>query len=512
MSILRPDRRRGRNARNLSFQLAPLGPESAEWIDLDRRLEPGHLARLISRSLRLLDLGRLWRLYASFGSPAYPPHLLLAVVLFETQRGHHCPAQWHRHANESIPVRWLLRGLTPSRACWYQFRDRLGPEMLGLAQQVVRAAIADGFTTAERAAIDGTLLAANASRHELLGQAALEQRCVLLREAVAGDQRGVPPQAAPGWLAATLAGRRQQAKRYAKASEEMARRQNLNGQKRASKRTPKENMRISAGDPEAALGRDKEKVFRPLYNVQMLDDLDSPLILGWQVVAQPNDAGLLGGVLRQAKAGLGVSVEEVVADAGSAGGADLAEARALGATVYAPWQANDYSGPKAGKYYAKERFEWQPGQNAYLCPQGQRLPLKRSSQQKRSSTRRIELQMYQGDERTCGRFAAREECTPGKGARTISRSEYEEHLEELRERMKGEEARRLYKRRKQTVELANADLKEHRGSRRLSGRGQKRAEAQVGLTVLANNLVALDGSRRRRKERATVVTPCLPDP
>src|SRR5450755_886238 len=155
MSMVQPDRRRGRTARNLSFQLAPLGPESAEWIDLDRRLEPGHLARLISRSLRLLDLGRLWRLYAGFGSPAYPPHLLLAAVLFETQRGHHSPALWHRHASESLPVRWLLRGLTPSRACWYQFRDRLGSEMLGLAQQVVRAAIAEGFTTAQRAAIDG---------------------------------------------------------------------------------------------------------------------------------------------------------------------------------------------------------------------------------------------------------------------------------------------------------------------------------------------------------------------
>ena len=58
------------------------------------------------------------------------PHLLSAVVLFETRRGHHCPAQWHRHADESIPVRWLLRGPTPSRARWYQSRDRLGPEML----------------------------------------------------------------------------------------------------------------------------------------------------------------------------------------------------------------------------------------------------------------------------------------------------------------------------------------------------------------------------------------------
>lgn len=372
--------------------------------------------------------------------------------------------------------------------------------MLALAQQVVRNAIAEGFTTASRAAIDGTLLAANASRHKLLGQGALEQRCVLLREAVAGDQRGVPPEAAPGWLAKTPVGRRQQATHYAKASEEMARRQSLNSQKRSSKRTPKEKMRISVGDPEAALGRDKEKVFRPLYNVQLLDDLDSPLILGWLVTAQPNDAGLLGKVLCQARDGLGTSVKEAVADAGYAGGADLAEAHALGTKIYAPWQANDYSGQKAGKYYAKEKFEWQAEQRTYKCPQGQQLSYKGSSAQKRSSTQRIELQMYQGDEQTCGGCTARAKCTPGKGARTISRSEYEEHIEELRERMKAEEARRLYKLRKQTVELANADLKGHRGLRRLSGRGTSRAEAQVGLTVLANNLVALDGLRRKREK------------
>jgi hypothetical protein len=58
--------------------------------------------------------------------------------------------------------------------------------------------------------------------------------------------------------------------------------------------------------------------------------------------------------------------------------------------------------------------------------------------------------------------------------------------------------------------LANADLKGHRGLRRLSGRGLRRAEAQVGLTVLAHDLVALDSLRRKRRQGAAVATPCLP--
>ena len=75
--------------------------------------------------------------------------------------------------------------------------------------------------------------------------------------------------------------------------------------------------------------------------------------------------------------------------------------------------------------------------------------------------------------------------------------------------MKAEEAKRLYKRRKQTVELANADMKGHRGLWRLSGHGLRRADAQVGLTVLAHDLVALDQMRRREaRARGRAATPC----
>ena len=98
-------------------------------------------------------------------------------------------------------------------------------------------------------------------------------------------------------MAATPAGRQAQQRRLERARECLDQRQARNRGKRASKRKPQQKVVVSPSDPEAALGRDKEGLYRPLYNVQVVDDLDSPLVLAYEVFAQPNDAGLLGPLL-----------------------------------------------------------------------------------------------------------------------------------------------------------------------------------------------------------------------
>jgi transposase len=492
------------------FRELPLQPPDPDWRRLDDRLDRQHVARLFLHAVYDLDLLPLFAVYAGRGSPAYPPQRLLAVVLYELHHGHRSPAQWCRHAKESDPLRWLLGGHTPSRTAWYDFRDRIADAVLPLVQQVVRQAIADGFTPADRAAIDGTLIAANASRHQLQSQPTLAQHLEQLEQATAADAAAAVPAERPAWMAPTAAGRRQQSRRYRRAKDTMDQRQRRNRQKRASKRTAAQKMRISIGDPEAAVGRDKEKVYRPLYNVQLLDDLDSPLILAYGVFAQPNDAGLVGGLLRQAQEGGGPGVVVLVGDAGYAGGPDLAAAAALGATVYAPWQQNDYTVKKVTKYYPKEAFVWSAAAQAYRCPAGERLELRGVSRTQRSGPERIELQQYAAAPSRCQGCALRACCTGGKGARTISRSEHEEQIEALRARMATAEGQALYKRRKQTVELANADLKTHRGLRRFSGHGLRRATTEIGLVVLRQDLVALSQLRRQRNAGGPAAATPLP--
>jgi transposase len=470
------------------FAAPPWADDDPRRLDLDSCLEADHLARRLDRAVDRLDLTALHASYGGTGSDPYPPALLLKVALYQTQRGHHSPATWHRDAKECAPVRWLLCGCVPSRSCWYAFRDRLGPLLLQLNAQALAQALAADLTTATRGALDGTLVAANASRHRLLNQATLHQRAAALAAARAADARHEVPAAVAAWMAKTPAGRQAQQERLRLAQERLDRLQQRNQSKRASKRKPAERVVVSPSDPEAVAGRDKEKVFRPLYNVQVVDDLESPFVLGYEVFAQPNDAGTLGPMLQRLRQLLGRPAAVLLADSAYAGGADLAAAQAAGVTLYAP-------PPAAGgdpKQIPKGEFRWLADEQTYLCPQGRRLLPEGSSRQKRSGVDEVVLSGYRCPPQHCRACPLRQRCTPNpEKGRTISRSEHEGLVEALRQRMGTAEAKALYRQRSRTVELVNADWKTHRGLRRFSGRGLARVRCQVGLVVLAHNLVTL---------------------
>ena len=61
----------------------------------------------------------------------------------------------------------------------------------------------------------------------------------------------------------------------------------------ASRRKAANQIRISPTDVEACLGRDKYDVYRPLYNVQVMTDLKTDLILSYTVSSCVSDSGQL---------------------------------------------------------------------------------------------------------------------------------------------------------------------------------------------------------------------------
>jgi transposase len=465
------------------FAPAPWSTDHPDWRALDQRLPADHLARRLDDAVALLDLAPVHACYGPTGSAAHSPQRLLCAVLYELRQGRPSPAQWCRDAREAEPLRWLLRGTEPARSCWYAFRDRIAGVLDDLNRQVLAQAQAQTQTPAVRGALDGTSVAAHASRRRLVNEATLRRRREQLQQALVD-----PPVPLPSWIAPSLRGRQQQQGRLQQAQEIMAQRQRQNGQKRASKRRAAEKIVLSVTDPEAALGYDKEGVYRPLYNVQILDDLDSPLILAYDVFAQPNDAGLLSPMLQRAEHLLGHRVETILADTAYAGGAAAATAAAAGVTLYAPLPAE----PKTdGGRLPKSAFAWRAEAQTYECPQGHRLVHQGATAQKRSGTETVRLHQYRCPPVHCQGCPLQSACTkaPQRG-RTISRSEHEESIEALRARRGTPEAQRLYRQRRQTVELVNADWKVHRQLRRFVGRGLRRVRAQVALTVLVHNLLA----------------------
>ena len=477
------------------FLTPPWDDHHPQWRALDQQLPPDHLARHIDQAVARLDLAPLRGRYRSTGSDAHPPELLLKVVLLETRRGRHSPAAWLQDAAECAPVRWLLRGLSPSRSAWYAFRDRVAPVLEALNAQPLLQALAAGLTPADRAALDGTTVAANASRHKLVKRDQLHERQAQLDAAIAADQSGDPPAVRPGWMAPRPAGRARQQARLRQARARLDALHARNGAKRRCKRQAAGRIVVSPADPEAVVGRDKEKVYRPLYNVQVVDDLDSPFVLAYDVFAQQNDAGTLAPMLARLRAALGRTPAALLTDAAYAGGADLAVAAQAGVTLYAPVPGDgDGKPPKPGKakLIPKREFRWSAAEEAYVCPQGHRLAYEESSRQKRSGTEAVLLHRYRCPAQHCLACPLQARCTPAPASgRAVTRSEHEPLIEALRARMATAEAKALYRLRGQTVEHVNADWKQHRKLRRFSGRGLARARCQVGLMVLAHNLLTL---------------------
>jgi len=301
-------------------------------------------------------------------------------------------------------------------------------------------------------------------------------------------------------MAKTPAGRRGQQRRLGEARGRMNQLQAYNRGKRASKRKDAGKVVVSLSDPEAAVGRDKEKVYRPLYNVQVADDLDSPFVLGYAVLARQNDAGALGPLLGRVGRSLGHPLGVVLVDGSYTGGADLAAAEAAGVTLYGPPPAD---APAAGQF-PKGAFAWVAHEQTYACPQGHRLGLERVSRQKRSTPEQVVVSHFRCPPAHCAGCPVRQRCTPNPArGRSVSRGEHEGLTEALRARMATEPARALYRLRSQTVELVNADWKEHRQLRRFSGRGLRRARIEVGLVVVSHNLLTLSSQEKKAQAAAT---------
>jgi transposase len=473
------------------FATPPWNPDSPDWQRLDQELPADHLARRIDRAVAFLDLSDLFDGYAGTGSPAHRPDLLLNIALYERQRGERSPNQWVEDARYHTPLQWLAWGLRPSRSRLYAFRDRLGPRLSKWQQHLVAQALTRNLTTGQQASLDGTTIAADASRHRLLNESQRHDRQEQWAEAITADAADAPPPPPPGWMASTPRGRVQQHPRYQNAQSYLQQRQAAHQRRPKSKRQAAHAVRISISDPEAALGWDKFKVYRPLDNVHLVCDLNSPLVLGYDVFAQPTDAGTLPRMLPHVP-----TVQELLTDAGYATAFDLVACAEARVTLYAPYQENDFSAAKraagAPKQLPKSAFTWWPEAQTYQCPQGQRLVVDKRERQRRGDNLPLQVTTYRCPGEHCRACPLRQQCArdPETG-RTIQRHEHEALVEAWRARMQTAAAKALYRRRSQTVELGFADLKEHRGLRRFRGRGRERARIQVGLTVLAHNLLVV---------------------
>jgi transposase len=481
--------------RSKTFAEPPWTQQSPPWQEIDRTLDADDLARRVDAAFGCLDMQPLFDTYQPGGSRAIRPDLLMKMILYETQRGRTSPVQWHEDLRRYQPLRWLVMGQEASLSTLYAFRERAGPLLDGLNREVLQQAIDARMTPAERGSLDGTFVEANASRHKTVQQDTLHKRLEQLQQAIEEDQQpSAPASDRPAWMAGSASGRQQQLARHQKAQECMRRLHEKNARRRKDKRQKPERIRISLSDPESACGRDKLKVFRPLYNYQVLQDLDSEFVLAYATFAQTTDKGVLQHMLSRHASLTGLDLKTLLVDAGFTQPDDIAFCESVGVSLYGPWQENDYTAAKRAekppKQIPKDAFQWVESERAYRCPAGHLLQFDGRTSRQSTSGDTIPLEIYRCAPEHCSACPQKAQCTsvPHKG-RTVRRHQQQTSIDALCQRMQSPEARELYARRGSTVERRFADHKTHRHLRRLTGRGEKRAAFQLAVTVLVHNML-----------------------
>ena len=360
----------------------------------------------------------------------------------------------------------------------------------------------------------------------------------------------------PAWVPATEVGRKRVLKRYIQAQERLAERLLPYQQKKKLSKKDKEavkKLKTSLTDPEAALGWDKVGTYRPVYNLLLVQATDAPLTLAWEVLGRNNDQGQIQAMMEKTKKQVNHYLKELLVDGGFLNVSDVVWCEKEQIVIYAPPAKAEAVNTKVDKAMAakvlvakaeaakveaakaeaakveaakveaakveaakaeaaraetakkkevklpKSAFRYDGVEQAYYCPQGKRLVPVSQTTEKRQGGLELPVIVYRATRTDCQACPQQATCTsnPKKG-RVVKRYEGEEALERLEQRMQEPAAQQIYRLRAQTVELSNADLKEHRGLRTFRGFGRKRTRAQAGLVILASNGLKIMHALQRR--------------
>ncbi len=456
-----------------------------------------------------MDRRALDELYAGVGSLAYDPRMLLKMVLYQYLKGRRSPARWFEEAKLNEAMQWLGRGYTPARRTWYDFRDRIGGAIDRLHEQMIQTAIKDKLLDPAEAAQDGTSVAACASRHQMVNKETLDRRKQLLNHVIDGKHSSAEP--LPLWVPPTEIGRRDLFERMQRAETILNERIAKNAKKQAGTRKDPARIQVSLTDPIAPLGRDKMKVFRPLYTVQYVLEHTSRMILSYCCDAVVTDCGTLIPMIDLTQKIVGGRLKTMMADAAYCSILDLLGCTDRGVELLAPVQANSFTEKKklarTNRQMPRDQFRFDETRNCYECPAGHKLSYSGRERKQRLGGQSLWESRYQCAAVHCGSCPLAAQCLRrGSSSRMIKRLEGQERLDAQRAKMSDPEVQSRYARRGSTVELGFADARYHRGLQRFHGRGLTRARTETGLLVLAQNLLRLDRLQRHVINSAIIPT------
>jgi len=181
-------------------QLMLMPPSVAEWLPED------HLAWFVIDVVAELDLDEFLSAYRSDGrgGAAYHPSMMLSLLVYAYSIGERSSRRIERRCVEDVAFRVVAANQQPDHATIARFRSTHETAIAGLFAQVLQVCARAGVLRPGLVAIDGTKLAANASRDANRTAAQLAEQILAEAAEVDAAEDAASPDGGPGDMSEEL--------------------------------------------------------------------------------------------------------------------------------------------------------------------------------------------------------------------------------------------------------------------------------------------------------------------
>jgi transposase len=450
---------------------------------LDELIPTDHPARFVAAFVDMLDASTWQKLNINIegealGAPCYHPRALTAVWLYGFMTGTRSCRKLEAACRDQMPYLWLTGWQHPDHNSLWRFYKAHRGEMRGFFKLSIKTAVKMDLIDLAVQAIDGTKIAANASKRRSYDAGGLEKLLARTEQTILElekeNETGSDPP--PCHLPAKLRQKELLKTKVKTAMETLA------------KDEGRKQVNLTDGDAGLmksrqgiVAGYNLEAAVSPLKN----SGLKRPgyILTAVEVVQDPTDARQLIPVIDQAAQNTGKQADMALADAGFHSSANLEKCHRRQQLIAMP-EAQERA---LQRPYHKDKFVYDPEKDSYLCPQGQNLRFIKTK-----LVRHTLMRIYRGSSAVCRGCSAFGECTKNNHhGRELEVGEHEADLRRHREWMNTDEAKIAYGRRQGLIEPSFGIIKEQMGIRRFLLRGLSNVRAEAAVLATGFNLRTL---------------------
>jgi transposase len=439
---------------------------------LDEVIAPDSSVRVIDACVDSLDLAELGfsKVEAeATGRPPYDPHDLLKLYIYGYLNQVRSSRRLERETQRNVEVFWLIHRVSPVFNTLADFRKDHPEAIVGVCRSFIKFCREQSAFGGKVLAIDGSKVAAVASRRQVITKKKLAERDAAIERKVAehlkamdvADAEETAAEPTKVDVAAALAALKAQRAELQQQAEQLVR----------------EGLKQKVlTEPEARLMR-TPRGHQVAYNAQIAVDAKHDLIAAFDLTNEGNDLQQLHPVAQQGKAAVAADRLTVVADTGYSNGEHGKLCEQAGITAIVP--RAERVNPKGEQFFSRDQFSYDRENDSWNCPAGEVLKLFKTSLTKQKKEYRTQA---------CPTCPLKSQCTDA-ARRVVVRGFHEDDREAMHQRAVADP--NWMKLRRALAEHPFGTIKWLMGVPRFLVRGLLKAKAELALSVTGYNLKRL---------------------